>query len=399
MTREEWNDAITKAYAEIDAEKDRTVPAPIQGEGEFHPHMMPVCNRIITRDMIRIYTTAIGDPNPLWVKEDYARNTRMGGIVAPPLCEIMIAESAPTPPPLPFEGLTEMNGGSTREYYAHIRPGDEFTAMDTFLGVTEKTNPEKPYRLFLLRSKREFFNMADELVVRVTANILHMARYPDGRAEKKLDFSDAKMRRYTDEELALIHAWYDDELAGKHRRGSAARFYEDVNIGDDMGSVFMGPYDLSDAVSFFGVTGYSQAFASKWQGIRKELDAIRRDPDTNEYSIQPIWHFNNANARMYNVPFAPIFGTHIECSFAHLATNWMGDDGELRQISSQIRRMAFLGDTLVIKGKIVGKREENGAYLVDVEMLAEQFGQDGVCSTAQATIALPHKAYATYFGR
>lgn len=392
MNREEWNQAISDAYAAIDATKDKTVPAPIQGEGEFHPHMMPVCNRIITRDMIRIYTTAIGDPNPLWVKEDYAKSAGFDGIVAPPMCEIMIAESASTPPPLPFEGLTEMNGGSTREYFAHIRPGDEFTALDTFLGVTEKTNPEKPYRLFLLRSKREFFNQKNELAVRVTANILHMARYPEaGHRDKSMDFSSAKMRRYTDEELLPIHAWYDDELAGKHRRGAETLYYEDVNVGDEIGTVVMGPYDLSDAVSFFGVTGYSQAFASKWQGIRKTPDAIRRDPETNEYSIQPIWHFNNENARMYNVPFAPVFGTHIECSFAHLVTNWMGDRGKLMTISSQIRRMAFLGDTLTCKGKITGKLQENGKYLVDIDMVAEQYGQEGVCSTAQATVSLLHR--------
>lgn len=391
MTKEQWNQAVTEGFAKLDATKGVTVDAPVMGEGNFHPYQMPLCNRVITKDLIRLFTTAIGDPNPLWTKHDYAGKTRFGDIVAPPLCEVMIAETAPTPPPVEVEGITCMNGGSKREYFGYIRPGDSFYAKDTFLGVTEKSDPNKPYRLFIQKSQRDIFNQNDVLIVRMTANILAMARYPEGGPGKTLDFSDKKMRRYTDEELAEIHAFYEDELAGKNRRGANTLYWEDVNEGDSLGRQIMGPYDLSDAVSFFGVTGYSQAFASKWQGLRSNVDGCRRDPDTNEYSVQPVWHFNNELARMYNVPFAPIFGTHVETGFTHLITNWMGDDGDLKCISSQIRRMAFLGDTLEVTGTVVRKYEENGQALVDLELKAEHYGIGGVSSTSQATVVLKRK--------
>lgn len=388
MTREQWDAAVTQGFAKLDATKGVTVAAPVMGEGSFHPYQMPLCNRVITKDLIRLFTTAIGDTNPLWTKAGYGEKTRFGGIVAPPMCEIMVAETAPTPPPVEVEGLTCMNGGSTREYFGYIRPGDSFRAEDTFLGVTEKSDPKKPYRLFIQRSQRDMINQKDELVVRMTANILCMARYPEGGPGKKMDFSKEKMRRYTDDELAEIHGFYEDELAGRNRRGAEPRWWDDVKEGDELGRILMGPYDLSDAVSFFGVTGYSQAFASKWQGLRGSVDSCRRDPNTNEYSIQPIWHFDNQIARMYNVPFAPIFGTHIETGFTHLITNWMGDDGELKQISSQIRRMAFLGDTLSVSGTVTRKYERDGAAMVDLDLKAEQYGLGGVCSTSQASVIL-----------
>jgi len=41
-------------------------------------------NEWVTTDVIRHFADAMGDRNPLWRREDYAKNTRWGGIIAPP---------------------------------------------------------------------------------------------------------------------------------------------------------------------------------------------------------------------------------------------------------------------------------------------------------------------------
>jgi 3-hydroxybutyryl-CoA dehydratase len=38
----------------------------------------------ITREMIQRFARAIGDENPLYFDEEYAKNTRFGGIISPP---------------------------------------------------------------------------------------------------------------------------------------------------------------------------------------------------------------------------------------------------------------------------------------------------------------------------
>ena len=62
----------------------------------------------------------------------------------------------------------------------------------------------------------------------------------------------------------------------------------------------------------------------------------------------------------------------------HHMTNWMGDDGFLRESKSQIRRHNPEGDTLFINGEVTGKREEDGKGLIDIKHQA--LNQDGELS-------------------
>jgi hypothetical protein len=44
----------------------------------------PPCFSLMSADVIRRWAFAIGDANPLWLDEDYARSTRWGSILVPP---------------------------------------------------------------------------------------------------------------------------------------------------------------------------------------------------------------------------------------------------------------------------------------------------------------------------
>ncbi|MBQ9030524.1 MAG: MaoC family dehydratase N-terminal domain-containing protein [Parasporobacterium sp.] len=389
LTREEWTRQLEDGMEGLKKQIGIRKEAPIMGEGDFHTNEMPLCNRVITKDMIRLYASALGDFNPLWVNEEYAKQTKWGGIIAPPMCEVMIAEAAAVPPPLEIPGLSYMNGGSTRKYYNPIRPGDEFRAYDTFKAVVDKTNPAKPYRLFITTGEREIINQRDELVLTITSNIMIVARYPEpGKGQKALDFSQEKRRCYTDEELEIFHQSYDEEIQGTNRFGKGKRDWDSVNIGDELVPVYKGPYDYADAVSFFAVTGFSMAFAKKWYTMRGNLNAFYKNSETNEYTCGPEWHFDDEIARKRGVPFAPIFGTHIEASMLEGVTNWMGDEARVAVVSSQIRKMIFMGDVFICKGKVADKYEEDGKKLVKFELWAEKYGTDIVSATGYAIVEL-----------
>ena len=61
------------------------------------------------------------------------------------------------------------------------------------------------------------------------------------------------------------------------------------------------------------------------------------------------------------------------CSWlTHHMTDWMGDHGFLRNATCKIRRHNPEGDLLIIRGKVTGKRVENGRHLVDIEQEARQ---------------------------
>jgi acyl dehydratase len=87
----------------------------------------PANSRVIEAGAIRRFVEALGDPNPQYVDPEYARQTRWGGVIAPPtfLCTI----SAPlTVPDLGF-GRVNLNGGSSYDWYRPVRPGDVITAQ------------------------------------------------------------------------------------------------------------------------------------------------------------------------------------------------------------------------------------------------------------------------------
>jgi hypothetical protein len=72
---------------------------------------------------------------------------------------------------------------------------------------------------------------------------------------------------------------------------------------------------------------------------------------------------------------------------ATYATDWLGPEC-VRRFKVQFREQAWPGDVLTYTGRVVGKREEDGVRLVDVELACtRQTG--GVHLKGWATFALP----------
>jgi hypothetical protein len=72
----------------------------------------------------------------------------------------------------------------------------------------------------------------------------------------------------------------------------------------------------------------------------------------------------------------------------HVATNWMGNDGQLRRLSAQVRRHNLIGDVTWCRGIVTGKREEGGQALIDVDLVAENQRSE-ITAKGSATVALP----------
>ena len=90
----------------------------------------------IEKGMIRKFALAVGDPNPLWQDEEYARESRYGGIVAPPTFI----------PTLGFERIEQeltslsssiLHGSTELECYQPVRPGDKITVTHRLANIRE----------------------------------------------------------------------------------------------------------------------------------------------------------------------------------------------------------------------------------------------------------------------
>jgi hypothetical protein len=84
------------------------------------------------------------------------------------------------------------------------------------------------------------------------------------------------------------------------------------------------------------------------------------------------------------------YGVLRECWIQHYLTDWIGDDGFLVHQHDEVRRFNYVGDTTFLQGRVVGKREEAGRFLVDVEV--ETVSQRGEQTAhAKASAVLPSR--------
>jgi acyl dehydratase len=122
------------------------------------------CWEPVERSEIRRFAQAIMDDDPIFWNDAYAKNTRYGTVVAPPLFPLFAYRSTPGSPDLladaatdpdfdGFAGLTTtglppihlpqlprlLNGGNEVELYQLPKLGDHLTARSKYVDIYEKT--------------------------------------------------------------------------------------------------------------------------------------------------------------------------------------------------------------------------------------------------------------------
>jgi acyl dehydratase len=392
LSDSEWNKNFDELIAKFNEDRGLVkVPPPAHAimENEYERGLN---NRLVTEDLIRHYADAIGDPNPIWRDPSYAASTRWGGIVAPPTFESCISYGTSFGGHWRVPGVSKMAAGNKHEYFKLMRPGDLFTIYDKYMGVEEKEAPGKDYRLYIESIRRHYVNQRDEVAAIATGRTIIMVTPPGKRKERKSKpYADKQRHFFSKEELDIIHQGYDEQLAGIGRRGAEVRYWEDVVEGEEIRPIVKGPYDVCDACARTIVSTFPYAFAIKWAAMRNHLQHHPIDPETGEFRFRRDWHYEDHAAQLMGFPFANAAGIHNEMMLVHLVTDWMGDDGIVRSMDSQDRRMNFLGDMTWVKGKVARKYVQDDDHLVDLDVWGEN--QDRVVHTkATVTVKLITKA-------
>ena len=70
-------------------------------------------------------------------------------------------------------------------------------------------------------------------------------------------------------------------------------------------------------------------------------------------------------------------------------SNWAGNDGHVRNVRAAYRRPDVADRPLVLSGRVVDKRQENGENIVELEVVTLADGQPSTRTNVQ--VALPSK--------
>lgn len=338
----------------------------------------------LTRDAIRHWAEAIGDRNPLFIDEGYARASLHGGVIAPPtilyaFSRLSIGYRGGLP------GIHSMFGGSHWRWRRPLRIGDDPQAKVTFKDLVELPS-RFAGRMFKQISHIDFVAPSGEVVADAESWGMRTERQT-AEKRKKYDYLGTKL--YTAAELNEIAERYRTEQI----RGETPLHWEDVGVGTKVPEIIRGPYTATTAV----------AFEQGWGGlfIRAHgywFDFLDRHPNgglLNEFGIpEPpeAVHWDAALARRVGVPNAYDYGPERISWLATMLTNWIGDAGFLAEMYCEVRRFNLIGDLTHCNGTVTEVQpldEAKGSARLEIKA-SDHRGEETILGWA--VVHLPRRA-------
>jgi acyl dehydratase len=343
-----------------------------------------VNNEYATRLAILRFAEGIGDDNPLWTDAEYAGTSRFGGLIAPPSFIFACLGSVQ----VGWRGLGGFHAETRMQFHRPINVGDKITArvfFDGFDGPIEASNfGGRRIKDYL---RQEYWNQDDELVATFICSRMRFER------------SEMQARRES-RKVELPHPWTDEQLESIENdilaeapRGAETRYWDDVQVGDEMDVITKGPIGLTDEIAYIAAGAAPiprlSAHGVALRRYKKHPKWAFRDPST--MALEPVYavHYNDYAARLQGAQIAYDVGIQRTCWQIHSLTNWMGDDGTLKSLHGQYRSHVYLSDVVRLGGRVTAKEvDEDGDHVVHLETWAQnQRGQE--CMPGSAVVVLP----------
>lgn len=367
------------------------------GDGKITPEMLarergrignPIKGKpwaaLASADTIRHAALAVGDDNPLYLDRDYASASRFGALIAPPMFPYAATSLSASVGGIGFPGIFTLHAEDVWDFHAPVKEGDLLDATIMLKSIEERPSKWGGTSVHQV-TEFKFTNQRGE-VPAVYTPLYVRAERGKARANKKYDGFTAW--QYSNAELAEISDGYAREV----RRGATPRYWDDVNVGDDVGHVVKGPLTVTDMICWWMGMGapYLFAFGIREKRLKERPGLAIIDPDTNIRHTPEIAHFDEKYAVRSGVGAAYDIGRQRTAWFLHLLTNWAGDAGWVTTIRARFERPNHVGDTTWCRGRVIEKKLEGDAGLVKVEMEART-QRDVVHATGQAWVRLPRK--------
>jgi len=373
----------------------------------------PPCFSLLTPDVIRRWAYAIGDGNPLWLDEEYARNTRWKSILSPPTFPetavrgpIFNPLRVPRRPdkaratpaaetPLPdqaksrgggFPGLAGLQIGRQFTFYAPVRANEELRGMQRVVAIVDSDgrvsgdciDGEADVEAALDAAVEECAAPKTRIAIQtfdikvyskrsgrlLLRDLHHMARFGRNISLQESKYRDVPLPRYSEEDFSALVQQHEHE----YLRGSDVLLWEDVKIGDELPPIVKGPYTPGDYILYHSAFGafFDLADRPKYLMLKRFPGAAVVDPETHVREFPNLMHLDGLASTSMGYPRGFDASMQRISWFGHLVTNWMGDDAFLKSLTVWQRRPLFLYDMMWLHGRVVAKHEQESA--VDLEL-------------------------------
>jgi len=351
-----------------------------------------VNNELASRITVAKFTGGIGDINPLWTDQEYARHSPYGAPVAPPSFVIGCFSGIQ----FGWPGLGSFHSQSHVIFERPVYWGDTVHASCVYEGFDGPLPSTFAGRTVTDKFRNTYVNQDGEQIAAIRWDVINFER---GQASARR--ADGAGGRHPDP--VLPHPWTEDEAAAiearvlaEQPRGAAPRYWDDVRAGDELDVITKGPIGLTDEIAFVAGGGTPiprlKAHAAALHDYRAHPAWAFRDPVTG--AREPIYsvHYNLQAARAMSVAFQYDVGFQRQCWQIHHLTHWAGDHAWLKETRAQYRRFVYLSDVVKLQGTVTGTRiDDDGDHVADVETRAiNQRGEDVMPGSAVVALLARH---------
>lgn len=348
-----------------------------------------------TPDAIRNWALGAGDDNPLYTDESYGPGTRWGsqvghGTMVGHIKTPMAGD--PLPPEVKaatkglFRGIHVFVSGGSWDWYRPLYPGDRIYSFGGEESVEVKQSEFAGRSV--IQVKRDVAIDQHGAVVGVyrVLRVLTARR----QAREKGKYAAITPAHYTDEDYERIDAIYGSERT----RGAEKRYWEDVNIGDELPSMVKGPLTTTEIIAFhaggYGFVPYGLRAGRVGYKNRQRIAPFYIKNEQGVYDVAQRLHWDSQWARAIGNPMAYDYGVMRQAWFYHHVSDWAGDDAFICGLTDSIRKFNYHGDTQFLSGKVTGKREVDGRHVVDLALtMVNQ--RDTETAYGSAMVALPSR--------
>ena len=343
-------------------------------------------NTQASKDGIKHFVDGMGDTNPLFSNEEYAKKTKYGGIIAPPSYLYTIQWVSPG---TGAAGIHGWYSGGEWEWYRPIFAGDEFTSVCILRDLVEKKGRMTGGgSIFIDYDDVVYMNQKGEIVGKELHHTVWAARAGSGSAGKYRATPKAVCTK--EDWIKILDVYDKEELSGPE-----PRYWEDVQIGDKVGPMIKGPLSVRDEIAWLMGAGspFFKAHKIEFEFERRHPKALEYVKETGEADVPELVHIFDTFARAIGVERAYDYGSQRMTWLCNLFTNWMGDDGFLWKMSGDLRVFNQMGDVTTFEGRVTKKYIEEGKCCVDIEAWAKNQRDEWSMPPNSSTVILPSREY------
>ena len=346
-------------------------------------------------DALRNWAYGAGDDNPLYTDEDYGTRTRWGGQIGhgtqvgqikTPMLGDPIPDEIKKKTKSVFRGIHAFVSGGTWHWYRPLHAGDRIYCFRGLESIVEKESSFAGRSV--IQTDRDVCINQHGQVVGVYRILQVLTERKTAR--KKGKYAEIEPATYTDDDYQKIDAIY----ANEKRRGAEDRYFEDVNIGDELQPMVKGPLTVTEVIAFhaggYGFVPYGLKASRLGYQNRQRIAPFYIKNEHGVWDVAQRLHWDSEWAKAIGNPMAYDYGVMRQAWIYHMVSDWAGDNAFIEFMEDSIRKFNYIGDAQFLTGKVVDKRIEAGRYLVDLEISMDN--QRGTQTAyGNATVSLPSR--------